>query len=219
MHANMLTLNGKKMAKSTGNNILPEELFSGKNENLSKGYHPSVVRFFMLQANYRSILDFSDTALKAAEKGFDRLMQALETLDSLNISENSDIDISVWKQSCYDAMNDDFNSPILIAELFEAVKHINACQHGKLALNNKDIQILKETLNAMCFEVLGLEKIEKHDTKNSQQDELIDLLIDMRNEARAQKDFEQSDKIRDRLSTMNIQLKDTAEGTVYEIIS
>mgnify|MGYP005854564305 CR=1 FL=1 len=219
MHANMLTLNGKKMAKSTGNNILPEELFSGNNENLSKAYHPSVIRFFMLQANYRSILDFSDKALQATEKGFERLMQAIETLETLKDSKQSDVDIKLWRQSCYDAMNDDFNSPILIAQLFEAVKHINACKHGKLALTEDDIQILSKTLNDMCFEVLGLEKINQNTSENSQQDELIALLIDLRNQARANKNFEESDKIRDRLADMNIQLKDTAEGTTYEITS
>lgn len=219
MHANMLTLNGKKMAKSTGNNILPEELFSGNNQNLSKGYDATVVRFFMLQANYRSVLDFSDEALKAAEKGFDRLMQALESLDDLKVSTQSDVDIAAWKQSCYDAMNDDFNSPVLIAQLFEAVKHINACKHDKLALSESDIQILKETLNEMCFEVLGLEKVGKDQVENSQQDELIELLIDLRNQARANKDFEQSDKIRDCLAEMNIKLKDSAEGTTYENVS
>lgn len=219
MHANMLTLNGKKMSKSTGNNILPEELFTGNNQNLSKGYHPSVVRFFMLQANYRSILDFSDEALKATEKGFDRLMQALETLENIKASKNSDVNIEKWRQSCYDAMNDDFNSPILIAQMFEAVKNINASKQDRLSLNENDIQILKETLNAMCFDVLGLEKIHKDKTENSHQDELIALLIDMRNKARADKDFEQSDKIRDCLANINIKLKDTAEGTTYEIDS
>jgi len=219
MHANMLTLNGKKMAKSTGNNILPEELFSGNNENLSKGYHPSVVRFFMLQANYRSILDFSDEALKAAEKGFNKLMQALKTLKTLEVSKQSEIDINAWQQSCYDAMNDDFNSPVLIAQLFEAVKHINACKHGKLKLNEDDIQIMSKTLNDMCFEILGLEKTDGNEVNNTQQDELIELLIDLRNQARANKNFEESDKIRDRLADMNIQLKDTAEGTTYEITS
>lgn len=219
MHANMLTLNGKKMAKSTGNNILPEELFSGDNKNLSKGYHPSVVRFFMLQANYRSVLDFSDEALSSAEKGFDRLMNAIESLDTLKTSKTSDIDVKSWQQSCYDAMNDDFNSPVLIAQLFEAVKHINASKHGKLQLTENDINILSQTLEAFCFNVLGLEKINSDSNENQQQDKLIELLIDLRNKARAHKDFEQSDKIRDQLLEMGIQLKDTSDGTTYEITS
>jgi cysteinyl-tRNA synthetase len=219
MHANMLTLNGKKMAKSTGNNILPAELFSGDNHNLSKGYHPSVVRFFILQANYRSILDFSDTALLAAEKGFEKLMAAINLIDSLKHSEHSEIDVEAWKQSCYDAMNDDFNSPILIAQLFEAVKYINACNNGKLKLTATDIDTLKSTIYAFCFDVLGLENVQKETSNDSQQDELIQLLIELRNQARANKDFKQSDEIRDKLLAMNIQLKDTAEGTTYETIS
>ncbi|NBC58837.1 MAG: cysteine--tRNA ligase [Bacteroidetes bacterium] len=219
MHANMLTLNGKKMAKSTGNNILPDELFSGDNENLSKGYHPSVVRFFMLQANYRSVLDFSDEALSSAEKGFDRLMKAIESLNSLQASKSSDINVKAWRQSCYDAMNDDFNSPVLIAQLFEAVKHINACKHGKLNLTENDIQLLSKTLKAFSFEVLGLEEIDEKSSESQHENQLIELLIELRNEARANKDFKQSDKIRDQLVNMGIQLKDTAEGTTYEITS
>ena len=108
MHANMLTLNGKKMAKSTGNNLLPEEIFSGENAILSKPYAPSVVRFFMMQAHYTSILDLSDEALQAAEKGFTRLMDALDLLEDLPVSACSDLDIAAWRQRCYDAMNDDF---------------------------------------------------------------------------------------------------------------
>src|SRR5699024_9353963 len=111
MHANLLTLNGQKMAKSTGNNILPDELFTGDNKNLSKGYAPSVARFFMMQANYRSVLDFSDAALQAAEKGFNRLMDALTLLAELPTADQSSFNVNAWKQSCYDAMNDDFNSP------------------------------------------------------------------------------------------------------------
>jgi cysteinyl-tRNA synthetase len=219
MHANMLTLNGKKMAKSTGNNILPEELLTGENENLSKAYHPSVVRFFMLQANYRSVLDFSDEALKASEKGFERLMQAITHLDKLDPSKISDIDIKAWKQSCYDAMNDDFNSPILIAQLFEAVKFINSAKHGKLKLSTEDIKVLKDTIHAMCFDVMGLEHFEDKSNDSGQQDELINFLIELRNQARTNRDFNQSDRIRDRLKEMNIQLNDTAEGTSYELTS
>jgi cysteinyl-tRNA synthetase len=217
MHANMLTLNGKKMAKSTGNNILPSELFSGQNEVLSKGYHPTVVRFFILQANYKSILDFSDEALLASEKGFDKLMNAIDLLDKLTPAESSDIDVMAWQQSCYDAMNDDFNSPVLIAQLFEAAKHINACYHGNLKLTEDDIKILKSTINAMCFDVLGLEKVEAEATENTKQSELIELLIDLRNQARTVKDFKQSDAIRDRLLELGVQLKDTANGTTFEL--
>src|SRR5690606_21605291 len=121
MHANMLTLNGQKMAKSTGNNILPNEIFSGDNTILSKPFSPTIVKFFMYQAHYRSILDFSSEALEAAEKGYDRLMEAIKQLENLPTSNEATFNIAEWKQACYDAMNDDFNSPILIAQLFEAV--------------------------------------------------------------------------------------------------
>lgn len=217
MHANMLTLNGKKMAKSTGNNILPVDLFSGDTDILSKGYHPTVVRFFILQANYKSILDFSDEALIASEKGFEKLMNALQLLEKLQTSATSGIDVNAWKQSCYDAMNDDFNSPVLIAQLFEAVKYINACHHHKLALTEEDVQTIKETMSAMCFDVLGLQNVAGESQSDSKQNELIDLLIELRNQARAVKDFQQSDAIRDRLLELGVQLKDTAQGTTYEL--
>ena len=131
----MLTLNGKKMAKSTGNNILPTQIFTGDNENLEKGFPPTVARFFMLQAHYRSILDFSNEALLASEKGFHRLMDAYHLLDELPSSNSSSFDVAEWKQKCYDAMNDDFNSPILIANLFEAVKQINSIKEGKVSIS------------------------------------------------------------------------------------
>ena len=148
MHANMLTLNGKKMAKSTGNNILPKELFSGDNDVLSKSYSPSIARFFMLQANYRSILDFSDEALGAAEKGFHKLMDAVALIPNLPTSKNSSVAIAEWKQKCYDAMNDDFNSPVLIANLFEAVKIINAVEAKKATLTAEDLKELKESIHS-----------------------------------------------------------------------
>src|SRR5690606_4299354 len=151
MHANMLTLNGKKMAKSTGNNILPQELFSGENDILSKAYHPAVVRFFILQAHYRSILDFSDDAIQASEKGFYRLMEAIDNVDKLPTSSTSTFDVSAWRQKCYDAMNDDFNSPILIAHLFDAVKSINSIIDNKETITADDKDLLSQTLHSFAF--------------------------------------------------------------------
>jgi cysteinyl-tRNA synthetase len=139
MHANMLTLNGQKMAKSTGNNILPSELFTGENKILNKPFAPSVVRFFMLQAHYRSILDFSSDALEASEKGFFKLMEAVNSLSSIKAGKTSTIDIKTWETSCYNAMNDDFNSPILIAQLFEAVRFINLLKLETEILNQEDL--------------------------------------------------------------------------------
>ncbi len=215
MHANMLTLNGKKMAKSTGNNILPREIFTGGSPFLSKAYSPNVARFFMQQAHYRSILDFSDDAITAAEKGYNRIMEAIENLKELKASANSTLDIAGWKQSCYDAMNDDFNSPILIAQLFEGVRFINLVKDGSASLSADDLEMLKATMHAFLFDVLGL-KDEKMSVDSTEKIEgLVGLLINMRNEARANKNFAMSDQIRDQLAALGIQLKDGKEGTSF----
>jgi cysteinyl-tRNA synthetase len=220
MHANMLTLNGKKMAKSTGNYILPNEMFTGDNDILSKAYLPSVVRFSMLQANYRSILDFSDEALLASEKGYFKLMTAINMLDSLPTSNTSSVDVETWKNSCYTAMNDDFNSPVLIAKLFDAVKIINTVNDNKDTITKEDLSILKETLNAFVFDVLGLENANSNTATDSSSDKLsgtLELLIQLRAEARANKDFATSDKIRDELAKLDIELKDGKDGTVFNL--
>ena len=218
MHANMLTLNGKKMAKSTGNNILPEEIFSGNNNILDKPFSPTVTRFFMLQANYRSILDFSDEALKASEKGFFRLMDAFHSLDELPTSSESSFSIADWKQSCYDAMNDDFNSPILIAKLFDAVKYINNIKEGAASVSEEDKVTLKETMTAFIFDVLGLtDDTSEAKGGNDKLSGAIELLIKLRAEARNNRDFATSDKIRDELQEIGIQLKDGKDGTSFSV--
>ncbi|MFA9190019.1 cysteine--tRNA ligase [Flavobacterium sp. FZUC8N2.13] len=217
MHANMLTLNGKKMAKSTGNNILPGEILSGKNTILSKAFPASVARFFMLQAHYRSILDFSDDAIVAAEKGYKRLMEAVDSLNQINISPNSSLDIASWKQLCYDAMNDDFNTPILIAQLFEGVRFINLLKENKETINAADLEILATTMHSFVYDVLGLENQKSADSSNDKLEGTINMLIDMRNKARADKDFAMSDHIRDQLLALGIQLKDSKEGTSFSI--
>ncbi len=217
MHANMLTLNGKKMSKSTGNNILPQELFSGDNNVLSKAYRPAVVRFFILQAHYRSILDFSDDAIQASEKGFQRLIDALENVDKLPTGAASHFNVLDWKQKCYNAMNDDFNSPILIAHLFDAVRAINLIKDGKEQITSEDKDTLTKTLNAFVFDVLGLFKEDGTEANDDKLEAVINLLIAMRNEARANKDFAQSDFIRDQLAAMGITLKDGKEGTSFTL--
>ncbi|GAA4817750.1 cysteine--tRNA ligase [Litoribaculum gwangyangense] len=217
MHANMLIMNGKKMAKSTGNYILPGEIFTGNNTNISKSFEPSVARFFMLQAHYRSVLDFTNEGLLSSEKGFYRLMDAINSLEGIRASETSSIDISIWKQKCYDAMNDDFNTPILIAHLFEAVKYINQLKEGTETLNTQDLATLKSTINAFVFDILGLENSTKKETGADKLSGAVDLLIKLRQEARANKDFELSDKIRDELSEVGIQLKDGKEGTTFSL--
>lgn len=217
MHANMLTLNGQKMAKSTGNNILPEEIFTGQNNILTKPFSPLVVKFFMYQAHYRSILDFSSDALEAAEKGYNRLFEALKTLPDLPLSDKSSWEVSTWRQSCYDAMSDDFNSPVLIAQLFDAVKFINSVKDGKETLSQSDFDLLQETLHAFVFEVLGLESSANETSQPQQLEGVVELLIELRNQARSNKDFATSDQIRDQLAALGIQLKDGKEGTTFSL--
>lgn len=217
MHANMLTMNGKKMSKSTGNNILPGEIFSGKNELLSKPFAPSVVRFFMMQAHYASILDLSNDALLASEKGFHRLMEGLDGLDSLKTGDKSDFDVRAWEEQCYAAMNDDFNTPILIAHLFEAVRRINQIKEGKERITVSDRDALQRTINAFVFDVLGLEKKATNTADTGKLSGVVELLIQFRKEARENKDFATSDKIRDQLAALGIQLKDGKEGTTFSI--
>lgn len=217
MHANMLTLNGKKMAKSTGNNILPNELFSGENNLLSQPFSPSVARFFMLQAHYRSILDFSNDALIAAEKGYFRLMESITHLNSLKSSDKSDFNVQNWKQNCLDAMNDDFNSPILIAHLFEAVKQINLIKEEKATITDRDLLFLKQTMHDFIFEVLGLVNEQKVSQNDTILEGVVQMLIDMRKQARVNKDFALSDQIRDQLNDLGIELYDGKEGTTFKV--
>jgi cysteinyl-tRNA synthetase len=218
MHANMLTLNGMKMAKSTGNNILPSEIYEGTTDKLSKAFAPPVVRFFMLQAHYRSILDFSSEAIEAAEKGYLKLMEALKTLESLESGTSSVFDVAEWRQKCYDAMNDDFNSPVLIAQLFDGVKHINLIRDKKESISKEDLQLLTKIMQAFVYDVLGLENIDAKQGSDKL-DGVVEMLIAMRNEARTNKDWALSDKIRDELLEIGIQLKDSKEGTTYIVQS
>ena len=217
MHANMLTLNGKKMAKSTGNNILPREILTGENPNLSKAFSPSVARFFILQAHYRSNLDFTNDAILAAEKGFHRLMEAMDGLATIKPSSTSTLDIASWKQNCYDAMNDDFNSPILIAQLFEGVRFINLLKDNSATLKAEDLKIFTNAMNTFVFDVLGLKDEKAIGNNNDKLEGVVQMLINMRMEARANKDFAMSDQIRDQLIALGIQLKDGKEGTTFSV--
>ena len=217
MHANMLTLNGKKMAKSTGNNILPRELITGENSILSKAFSPSVARFFMLQAHYRSILDFSDDAIVAAEKGYNRMMEALQNLKDIQPETNSSLDIHAWRKNCYEAMNDDFNSPILIAQLFEGVRFINLLKEKMATLTEADLFLFSTTINSFIYDVLGLDAERKSNDSDVKLSGVVEMLIGMRNEARANKDFKLSDQIRDQLIALGIQLKDGKEGTTFSL--
>jgi len=217
MHANMLTMNGQRMSKSTGNYILPHQLISGENDFFEKPFHPSVVRFNFLQAHYRSVLDISNEAMLASEKGFQRLMEAVKILMNqeprAKNQEQSSFDLKEWKQKCYDALNDDFNSPILISHLFEAVSFIFKLKDGKETITSEDLEELKTLMNAFVFDVLGLQNIEENN--NSKLDQTLQVLIELRNQARKAKNFELSDQIRDKLLEQGIELKDGREGTSY----
>ncbi|WP_194768046.1 cysteine--tRNA ligase [Tamlana sp. I1] len=217
MHANMLELNGQRMSKTTGNTVNPDELLSGNNSFFSKAYAPSVIRFFIAQSSYRSVLDLTDDGLIASEKGFYRLMEAINILGGLKASNSSSIDIAAWKQKCYDAMNDDFNSPILIAHLFEAAKYINQIKEGTETLTAEDLTLLKDTVNSFVFDVLGLENTANTNTGSDKLAGAVDVLIKLRQDARANKDFALSDKIRDELAEVGIQLKDGKDGTTFSI--
>ena len=216
MHANMLLLNSQKMAKSTGNFVLPNEILTGNNNILSKAFAPSVVRFFNMQAHYRSILDFSSDALEASEKGYYKLMDAVNSLQNIQTSKTSSVDIASWKQQCYDAMNDDFNTPILIAHLFEAVKIINQLKEQKATITADDLAVLQKTMHAFVFDVMGLTNETKQDSSDKI-DGVVALLIKLRKEARDNKDWALSDQIRDELLALGIQLKDGREGTTFSI--
>ncbi|UEQ75674.1 cysteine--tRNA ligase [Chryseobacterium arthrosphaerae] len=215
MHANMLTMNSQRMSKSTGNYILPMQLVTGDNDFFEKPFHPSIVRFCFLQAHYRSVLDISNDAMIASEKGFIRLMEAVKVLNSItpDDTKQSGFSLTEWKNKCYDALTDDFNSPILIAHLFEAVKYIFALNDGKETISTSDLEDLKSTLNAFIFDVLGLQTVEENN--NEKLDQTLKVLIELRNQARKSKNFELSDQIRDKLLAEGIELKDGRDGTSY----
>ncbi len=217
MHNNMITLNGQKMGKSLGNAVSLEDFFSGNHKLIEKPYSPMTIRFFMLQAHYRSTLDFSNKALQAAEKGVNRLFQALDTIGKLQASAKSSVNIGELRDKCYEAMNDDFNSPILIAHLFDGVKIINSVKEKKEGLTETVIDLLKSLYNSFVFDVLGLQQEEKGDD-NQLAENLMKVILDIRLNARSNKDYATSDLIRDELGKLNIQVKDTKDGADWSVI-
>lgn len=217
MHTNMLTVNGVRMSKSAGNGFLPGELFTGDHPLLDKGYSPMAVRFFMMQTHYRSTLDFSNEALQASEKGYARLMAAMKTLENLKSSNSSTSDIQALRKQCYDAMNDDFNSPILLAQLFEAVRIINSVNDGKESITEADLQLLKTFMKAFVHDVFGLQSEASNSGKDKALSGVMEILLDIRKDAKAKKDFATSDKLRDELAKNHIQIKDTKDGVTWTI--
>ena len=217
MHANMLTMNGLRMSKSTGNYILPMELINGENTFFEKAFHPNIVRFCFLQAHYRSVLDISNEAMVASEKGFNRLMESIAVLNNLQAKSTSSLNILMWKKNCYDAINDDFNTPILIAQLFEGARYINLVNDEKETLTQDDLEVLKNTMHSFLFDVLGIKNEKGNDNNSDKLEGVVAMLIEMRKQARDNKDFAMSDQIRNQLLALGIQLKDGKEGTTFSI--
>lgn len=216
MHGNMLTVNGTKMSKSLGNSFLPLELITGSHPLLEKGYSPMVVRFFFLQANYRSTVDFSNEALQAAEKGFNRLMNAIETLENIEVSTNSTVQVEDLVKKTNESMNDDFNTPVAIANLFDGVKIINNLKAAKEKITAADLEKLKQLYHQYIFDIFGLQK-EENATSDNYLNDMMNLIIDIRKEAKASKNYAMADLIRDELKKLNIQIQDTKDGATWTL--
>lgn len=212
VHNNMITINGQKMGKSLGNFINLDDLFSGGHDLLEQAYSPMTIRFFILQAHYRSTLDFSNEGLKAAEKGLAKLLNASDVLPKLKTSDKSTSDIPALRKACYDALADDINTAIAIAHLFEAVRIINSVNAGTETITAADLDLLKQTYQEFVFDILGMKK-EKIDN-SADTDSLMQFILSLRTDAKARKDFSASDKIRDDLAAMGFKIKDEKDGTV-----
>ena len=218
VHNNMITINGQKMGKSLGNFITLEQLFTGAHPMLAQAYTPMTIRFFVLQAHYRSTLDFSNEALQAAEKGLDRLMKAVESLSKIKAAATSTADVAELERRCGEAMADDLNSPMVISALFDWVRIINQAVDGQQSFTEADLERLKSIVNLYVFDILGLrnEKAAESGGKDMVTP-LVDMLLNMRMEAKANKDWATSDKIRDNLTSIGIRVKDRKDGFDWEI--
>ncbi len=218
MHNNMITIGGQKMGKSLGNFITLEQFFTGNHEKLDKAYSPMTIRFFILQAHYRSTLDFGNEALQAAEKGLERLNEAILNLDKITATLETTFSIEDFENKCYAAICDDLNSPILIANLFEGVKHINNLLIGNLKISAQDLEYFKNLMKLFVNDILGLTQEEKADSgTDSKLDEVMHLLLQLRSDAKANKDWETADKIRNELQNLGFVVKDGADGASWEL--
>ncbi|MBR5844047.1 MAG: cysteine--tRNA ligase [Bacteroidaceae bacterium] len=218
MHNNMITINGQKMGKSLGNFITLDEFFTGNHALLQQAYSPMTIRFFILQAHYRSTVDFSNEALQASEKAYNRLMEGWNNLSKITPAATSTIDVKELRNNCYEAMNDDLSTPIVISHLFEGVRIINTVLAGNATLSQSDLDELRETMRMFMFDILGLvENTQADNNGNEAYAKAVDLLLEMRREAKARKDWATSDLIRDRLGEIGFELKDTKEGTEWKL--
>lgn len=216
MHNNMITINGQKMGKSLGNAVNLEQFFTGNHDLLERAYTPMTIRFFILQAHYRSTVDFSNESLQAAEKGMTKLMNAFESLEGLTASDSSTYDVSDLKDKCYAAINDDFNTPILISHLFDGVRIINSVKDGTEQLSIVDLADLKQLFQTFITDILGL-KSNKEKAENDLTNEVMDILLQLRSKAKENKDWDSADLIRDELNKLNIQIKDGKDGSSWEL--
>ncbi len=216
MHGNMLTVNGTKMSKSLGNSFLPQELISGDHPLLEKGYSPMTVRFFFLQANYKSTVDFSNEALQGAEKGYNRLMNAMDTLNGLTPSETSSVEINSIIKSSTQSLNDDFNTPMAIAHLFDGVKVINSINNEKDTICNSDLEKLQKHYNSFVTDILGLTSEKSESSNDALPNELMELIINLRNQSKENKDWSTADLIRDELKKLDITIKDTKDSSTWD---
>jgi len=217
MHNNMITINGQKMGRSLGNFITLDQLFSGDHPLLEQAYGPMTIRFFSLQAHDRSTLDFSNEALQAAEKGMERLMKGLEVLEKVNPGKQSSFDVEKLDQDCHEALLDDLNTARLIGHLLGAVSNINKLAEEKESLTNDDLEKLLKLYRNMAFDVLGLESADRSEEKGELSSGLMDLILDLRKNAKAAKDYGTADSIREGLQQMGIILKDHKDGTDWEV--
>ena len=215
LHNNMVTINGQKMGKSLGNGVFCHELFSGENPQLKRAYSPMTIRFFILQSHYRSTLDFSNEALEAASKGYDRLQKGVIKLDTLHPAASSSLNVKEFEMKLYEAMDDDFNSPIAIAQLFEGLKWINSLELGNESLTKDDLVKFTKTYRAFFYDILGLKIEESLNQHNEVVNDIMDLVLAFRKAAKEQKDYNTADKIRNRLKELNIIVKDGKDGAEW----
>jgi cysteinyl-tRNA synthetase len=217
MHGNMLTVNGRKMAKSEGNGFTPDELIHGNHPLLERGYDPMTVRFFMLQGHYASTLDFSNEALQAAEKGLERLQRARAALDTIQPGAASEtVDVAAFRLRCAAAMNDDFNTPVLIAQLFDAARWINSARDGHTTLSAGQCEDLRSVFDDYLVQVLGIRPSDSGGSGDLQ-DRLLDLLVQLRTEAKSRKDFSTADAIRASLTELGVNIMDTKDGSAWTL--
>ena len=223
MHNNMITINGQKMGKSLNNFITLEQFFTGNHETLEQAYSPMTIRFFILSAHYRGTVDFSNEALQAAQKGYERLMNAIEDLKRIQTAATSDENtkkfVAALRQKCYDAMNDDLMTPAVISNLFEACHIVNLLIDHKAQISEEDLKELSETMRLFAFDILGLvnERSANNDAREAAYGKVVDMVLDLRAKAKANKDWAVSDQIRDALAEAGFQVKDTKDGVTWKL--